>query len=239
MARKTTSTTTTKPKKASTLRKAATTVRKDTPAPKPGKPVFRTGTWVAVLLLLALIAGGYYFTKNKEATAEAEVTATSEPAFIFGAENIVSSIEVKPTEGETVKVARGEDNVWALELPFKTEANQGLVEAAASQVTALKIIDEVDNDPSIFGFDTPAYIITIEFADGTRQTLEVGDNTPTNNGYYVRVDKKKMVIVGLSSIDALTTLAFSPPYLNTPTPTALPATPTPESAPEASVTPTP
>jgi len=161
------------------------------------------------------------------------------PAFIFETDGIVSSIEVKPTDGETVKVARGGDGVWALELPFETEANQGLVEAAASQITALQIIREVDADPSIFGFDSPSYLITVEFSDGKTSVLEVGDATPTNSGYYVRVDKEKMVIVGLSSIDALTTLPFSPPYLNTPTPTALPATPTPEPAPEATVTPTP
>jgi hypothetical protein len=230
-------TTTSTPKKSAP--KKARAVRKETPAPKPGKPVFRTGTWISVLLLAALIGGAFYINKNKETAVDAEVTATTEPAFIFETDGIVSSIEVKPTDGETVKVARGGDGVWALELPFETEANQGLVEAAASQITALQIIREVDADPSIFGFDSPSYLITVEFSDGKTSVLEVGDATPTNSGYYVRVDKEKMVIVGLSSIDALTTLPFSPPYLNTPTPTALPATPTPEPAPEATVTPTP
>lgn len=233
MASKTTST----PKKSAPKKPRA--VRKEAPAPKPSKPVFRAGTWVAVLLLVALIGGAYYFNKNKKATADAEVTATTEPAFIFGTDSSISSIEVKPTNGETVKVARNKDGIWALKLPFETEANQGLVEAAASQLTALKIINSIDADPSIFGFDAPAYLITIEFVDGKTSTLEVGDATPTNSGYYVRVDKEKMVIVGLSSIDALTNLSFSPPYLNTPTPTALPATPTPESASEVTVTPTP
>jgi len=236
MARKTTTETTKKaaPKKPRAVRKEAAPA-----APRPSKPVFRTGTWISVLLLAALIGGAYYINKNKEAAANTEATATTEPAFVFEADNTISSIEVQPTDGEAVKVTRGEDGAWALELPFETEANQGLVEAAASQVSALKIISEIDADPSIFGFDSPAYLITIEFADGKSSTLEVADPTPTNSGYYVRVDKEKMVIVGLSSIDALTTLAFSPPYLNTPTPTALPATPTPESAPEATVTPTP
>lgn len=220
--------------------KKTRTVRKETPAPKPSKPVFRTGTWISVILLAALIGGAFYINKNKEAADNVEVTATTEPAFIFSEDSTISSIEIKPTDGETVKVARGADGAWALKLPFETEANQGLVEAAASQVTSLKIISEiVDADPSIFGFDAPAYLITIEFADGKTSTLEVGDATPTNSGYYVRVDKSKMAIVGLSNIDVLASLTFSPPYLNTPTPTALPATPTPEPAPEATVTPTP
>lgn len=234
MARKTT----TSAQKKSAQKKSRT-VRKETPATKQGKPVFRAGTWISVILLAALIGGAFYINKNKETADAAEITATTEPAFIFEADSIISSIEVKPTDGETVKVARGGDGAWALELPFETEADQGLVEAAASQITALKIINEIDADPSIFGFDAPAYLITIEFADGKTSKLEVGDPTPTNSGYYVRVDNNKMVIVGLSSIDALANLAFFPPYLNTPTPTALPATPTPESTPEATITPTP
>ncbi len=235
MARKTTTGT----NKKSDPKKTTRAVRKEVTAPKPSRPVFRTGTWISVLLLAALIGGAYYINTNKEAATDPEVTATTEPAFIFGADAIISSIEVKPTDGEAVKVMRGEDGAWTLELPFETEANQGLVEAAASQVAALKIISEIDADPSIFGFDTPAYLITVEFADGKTSTLEIGDPTPTNSGYYVRVDQEKMVIVGLSGIDALASMSFSPPYLNTPTPTALPATPTPEPAPEATVTPTP
>jgi hypothetical protein len=57
--------------------------------------------------------------------------------------------------------------------------------------------------------------------------LEVGDSTPTNSGYYVRVDKDKMMIADLSGISSLLQLAAFPPYLNTPTPTSLPSTPTP------------
>ena len=234
MARKTTATS---PKKSSP--KKTKTVRKEAVSIKPGKPVFRTGTWIAVLLLAVLIGGAYYINNNKKAVADDETTPTSEPSFIFEQDKTVTGIEVEPAVGEAVKIARGEDGVWAMVLPFATEANQGLVEAAASQVTALKVVSEIDADPSIFGFDSPAYTITVEFTNGKTGKLEIGDVTPTNSGYYVRVDEEKMAIVGLSSIDALTSLAVTPPYLNTPTPTALPATPTPDSVSEPSVTPTP
>ncbi|MEK6752619.1 MAG: DUF4340 domain-containing protein [Chloroflexota bacterium] len=223
--------------KKSTPRK--TTARKEAPAPRPSKPVFGVGTWVALILLAALIGGAYYLNNKKE-TTEAEATPVFEElSFIFAEDSLPSSIEVKPSEGESVKVARNAENAWAIELPFVTEADQGLAEAAASQIISLSIIDELDAtaDPSIFGFDSPAYIVTIKFADGTTGRLEIGDSTPTNSGYYVRLDGKKMFIVGLSGIDALTSLAFFPPYLNTPTPTALPITPTVDSPTESAATP--
>jgi hypothetical protein len=136
-------------------------------------------------------------------------------------------------------VALNAENVWALELPIQAEANQGLAEAAATQVSALKSISPINADPEIFGLKNPAFTITIEFKGGAKHTLEVGDSTPTQSGYYVRVDKDKMMIADLSGIESLLQLVSSPPYLNTPTPTALPPTPTPVPATEASGTPTP
>ena len=218
---------------------------KETPLRKQQKPVFRTGTWVTLLLLATLIGFAYYLNRN-EPIAETEAIPTLEATFVISEQDgNITSIDIKPVDGETVRVARNGEKVWALELPSATEADQGLVEAAASQITALKIIGEVDADASILGLDEPAYVITIEFADGTKRTLEVGDTTPTRSGYYVRVDKKKTLILTLSGIDSLTNLTRFPPYLNTPTPTPLPLSPTPDSpskaisTPEATGTPTP
>jgi len=218
---------------------------KETPLRKQQKPVFRTGTWITLLLLAALIGLAYYLNRN-EPIAETEATPALEATFVISEQDgNITGIEIKPVDGETVKVARNGEKVWVLELPSATEADQGLVEAAASQITALKIIGEVDADASILGLDEPAYVITIEFADGTKRTLEVGDTTPTRSGYYVRVDKKKTLILTLSSIDSLTNLTRFPPYLNTSTPTPPPLSPTPDSpneaisTPEANLTPTP
>ncbi|MBC7877053.1 MAG: DUF4340 domain-containing protein [Anaerolineales bacterium] len=235
MARKTTTST-----KKSAPRKASST-RKESASPKQQKPVFRAGTVITLLLLAVMVLLAIYLNREKEA-ADIETTSTSEvTTYVFGAENgNVSSIEIKPADGETVKVARDENNVWAIELPFEAEADQGAVEASATQISALTVVSEVEGDPEIFGLNEPIYVITIEYADGKTHTLEVGDATPTNSGYYVRVDKEKMMITGLSGIDSLANLVFFPPYLYTPTPTALPATATPVPPTEAATaTPTP
>jgi hypothetical protein len=205
------------------------------------KPVFRAGTWLAVLLLIALIGLTVYLKREKEKAVIAEATPVSEMETIFAADGIVSSIEIKPTDGETVKLARNAENAWVVKMPLEAEADQGLAEAAATQISALQVISRIDDgkSPSVFGFDTPAVIITIEFAGGKKRTLEVGDATPTNSGYYVRVDKDKMMVTDLSGIEALLQLGFFPPYLNTPTPTSLPPTLTPVPPTELPATPTP
>ena len=250
MARKTTSTTTkatnetkAKPKRTAAA-KAKPTVAESTPAPSVSqtrKPVFRAGTWIAVLLLIALIGLTFYLKSAKDKSIIAGATPISTPVALFSAtDGNLSSIEIKPAKSEVVKVARNAQNAWAVEMPIAAEANQGLAEAAATQVSALQVLSQIDNaDPEVFGLKNPAFVIDLAFQSGSKHTLEVGDATPTNTGFYVRLDNGKIMIASLDGISALLQLAFSPPYLNTPTPTALSPTPTVVPAATETETPTP
>ena len=124
-----------------------------------------------------------------------------------------------------------------IEEPLSAQADQGKAEAAASQITSLRKLNEFEGDLDIFGLDQPSYTIKVAFSEGAESTLEIGDVTPTNNGYYVRKDKGDILVVSLNGIEPLTDLLASPPYLNTPTPTTSPATTAPEM--QTTVTPTP
>jgi hypothetical protein len=198
--------------------------------------------------MLALFIGAAIYL-NQQVDSEgvdATPTVVEEDSFVFDDMNVVSSIEVIPADGQTVHLERNEEDVWVLKQPFETEADQGLAEAAATQVNALRITNELEADPSSLGLDTPAFVITIEFYGDARHTLEIGDRTPTNFGYYVRLNNQRTLIVTASGIDALINLTSNPPYLNTPAPTATdtpPPTETPapptetESTPEAGETP--
>lgn len=230
------------PAKRSTSR-STTTARRQQQTPETTKPVFKAGTLVTLIVFVAIVLFTVLWNRQKE-TKAAETTPTVGVTSVFdAAEGNPTSIEIKPSAGETVQIKRDESKAWVVEQPLKLEADQGTAEAAASQLASLKVTTEVTGDPSIFGLDKPEYVITVTFDSGKSHTLEVGDVTPTNSGYYVRLDNGKMMIVEPSGIDALSNLVFFPPYLNTPTPTALPPTPTtvpPTETPvPASATPTP
>lgn len=239
-------------KKPRTTRTTRTSSQSSQPAPAPRqpRPVVRVGTWVTLLILALVVAAAVYMNRQAEETTDADATPTAEAQFLFSQDEFVTSVEVQPLDGETVKIERNESQAWELTKPDKVEADQGLSEAAASQILALRIIDELDNskNPADFGLDEPDFVITIGFEGGKTSTLEVGDVTPSGNGYYVRTEDGKFYLMTLSGISALTNLATIPPYLNTPTPvptatsTPLPTeTPAPtsetSSTPEASPTP--
>jgi hypothetical protein len=202
--------------------------------------MIRKETWF-VLIVCALLIGYAVYLNNQKKASSGVATPLPASAFLINAsEGQPTSIEVKSADGQSVKLVRGTAG-WTLELPEKTEANQASAEAAATQVTSLQVVDEITGDASIFGLDKPAFVITVEIGSAKKHVLEIGDQTPTKTGYYVRLDGGRMAIVAQSGIDPLTGLLTSPPYLNTPTPSPIPPTATPIPATEAgpTVTPTP
>jgi len=104
-------------------------------------------------------------------------------------------------------VTRGADNAWAVILPIEAAADQGSVEAAASQVTVMQILDHLpDIAPKDVGLDDPEYKLAVKFTSGVERNVEIG------------------VIISKDSVDSLLELLSNPPYM----PTETPPPPTPE-----------
>ena len=182
------------------------------------------GSTIVYIVLLLLLVGAYLYFNNREQPAEIDLTAEPgievEEAYLFTAEEgTPTSIRIESMAGETVEVTRGADSAWELKQPAEAPADQASAEAAASQVTAMRIMDTVpDVDLSVVGLDKPEYTLTVAFTDGGERTVDIGVITPTESGYYVRDTKDQVVIVSRSSVDALLGLLTNPPYLETPTP---------------------
>lgn len=211
--------------------------------------MIRRSTLVYLVLLLGL-AGAYYYLNNREQPVEMEATAepAAEVSYLFDAEEgTPTSIRMESRSGETVEVARGADNAWVLKQPVEAEADQAAAEAAASQLTTVRILDRPpDIDPKIVGLENPEYVLTITFTGGAERTVDVGVLTPTQTGYYIRADDDEIVIASRSAIDALLGLLENPPYLETQTPSPVPETetstplpPTPEAGSPSTETATP
>jgi hypothetical protein len=183
------------------------------------------GSTVVYITLLLLLVGAYLYLNNREQPAGIESTA--EPGtevaqeYLFTAEEgIPSSIRIESKAGETVEVARGTENAWEVIQPVESQADQAAAEAAATQVTTMRILETVpDVDPSIIGLENPEYILTIKLTGGGERKVDIGVITPTESGYYVR-DENTIVIVSRSAVDSLLGLLSNPPYAATLTPEA-------------------
>lgn len=180
------------------------------------------------ILLLLILAGVYYYLNNREEPADIAVTLEpqEEVSYLFSFDlGAPTSISIESKTGEIVEVERNAENAWALILPTEAAADQASVEAAASQITVIQILDRLpDISPQDVGLDDPEYKMDLKFTSGVERNIEVGVVTPTESGYYVRVDGGEVVIVSRYTLDSLLGLLNNPPYM----PTETPPPPTPE-----------
>jgi hypothetical protein len=199
--------------------------------------MIRRSTVVYIVILL-LLAGAYFYLKNRE-QPEADIAVTPEATledieYLFtAADGVPTSIRITANSGEIVEVARDAENVWKVILPIEAVAEQGSTEAAATQVTSMRILESIpDIDLDLVGLSDPAYTLDITFNSGQERTIKVGVVTPTETGYYVQdAAGGDVLIVSKGSLDALIGMLTFPPYLETPTPSAVPTeTPLPVTA---------
>ncbi len=193
--------------------------------------MIRRSTVVYILLLLILV-GAYFFIKYRAKTPDTAATITAEPSvvvtYLFPAEEgTPSDIRVESKTGKTVEVKRDTGTTWTLTQPIEAKADPAAAEAAATQVTTIRVLDSVPSvDPKVVGLDVPEYVLTIKFTSGVERKVDVGVVTPSESGYYVRDTSGKIVIVSKDAIDALLSLLENPPYQETLTPSPVPATET-------------
>ncbi len=220
--------------------------------------MIRRSTWI-LLIILVLVVGAYFYLSNRKAQQAANATPTAasttegKPLFAVSEGNAVD-ITVKDSTGKNVEIARNESGAWVLKAPIAADANQGSAEAAATQVTSLRVLANPQLGFDVAGLTKPEYTIVVKFSTNKTHTLGVGALTPIQDGYYTSLDNGPVQIVDKSGLDVLIGLLSQPPYATTPTPpvtitptdTLAPATPTAEStaasetaAPTQAATPTP
>ncbi|MDL1909590.1 DUF4340 domain-containing protein [Chloroflexi bacterium CFX6] len=187
----------------------------------------RRSTIVYLLLFAAVLGAAYYFN-NRQATAEDETaTETVAPVeYLFtSADGLPTRIRIESKAGEVVEVARNAENAWALILPEEAAADQGVVEAAAGQVSTLQILERVPGlAPEAAGLADPEYTMMFQFTGGVERNIQIGVLTPTERGYYARAEDGEVLIVSVSAVDSLLRLLTDPPYA----PTAAPPPASPE-----------
>jgi hypothetical protein len=179
-----------------------------------------TVVYITILLVLAAV---YYYLNTREQPVDSMITPgnTEEISYLFTAEQgLPTRIEIQSKSGETVEIARNAENAWELVQPVEADAEQGSSEAAASQLTTMRILETVAAvDEDLVGLADPEYTLAATFDSDTQRTIHIGSVTPSDSGYYVQDSAGGDVfIVSKSAVDALLRLLTNPPYAETPIP---------------------
>jgi len=145
------------------------------------------GLLIAVVLL-AVLGAAVWWSNRKEAAAAKNPTDKTAKVLTLP-EDQMADIKIKHAGGDTVALHRGDNNKWQLTepkpLPADSDAASSLTSALAS-VTADKTIEDNATDLDAYGLTNPQIDVVITKKDGKTDELQLGDDTPTNSGTYIR-----------------------------------------------------
>ena len=161
----------------------------------------RRSVWVLLALLAVLFALIFYLGKRKSEISP--VGSFLVQNFLF-AENSspIIGLDIE-TEYFSLSLQRGVDGLWVAVEPKGAAVQQGMVEAALSQLCALPLLAEnLSLSPTDVGIGTQAPITRVHFAEEGESLFGVGDLTPSGRGYYVQYGEEKIGIVAKDSLDA-------------------------------------
>ena len=201
--------------------------------------MIRRSTLILLVLFVALAAAAILWQRSEDKKSPAEGTATPGSQLLFNFKGNISGLRLERTNGGVLDLGRDAQGAWTLVYP-EVEAPEvtdvAAVEGAVSQLLSAPVVSTLEEGPSMedAGLATPAYRLLINLDDGSQEVMNIGNVTPTGNGYYVLVSGQGMSIASKYSLETLLKLVDNPPV-------KLPDTPTPsdQNMPGAITTPTP
>ncbi|MBZ2179284.1 MAG: DUF4340 domain-containing protein [Acidobacteriota bacterium] len=140
-------------------------------------------------LLLALMAGGIYWSNQEEAKKAAAPSADGPPKLLEIPEDQFVKLTIKRRDGSGAVVERLPAG-WKLTspqpLPVDDRAVQSLVTALAL-VSSERVLDDKPGDRMPYGFASPSLEITINRKDGKQHKLLLGEDSPLGTSVYAQV----------------------------------------------------
>jgi hypothetical protein len=134
----------------------------------------------------------------------------------------LTRLRISDAAGKSVEVSRESGGAWKLVEPAGQPADVTRIESAVTQVGFLQVTSTLEDPPalSVVGLQPPRYRLSAVGQDGKEQVAFIGDQTPTQTGYYAQREGGPLVVVSQFALDSLLELFNNPPVLPTPTTTA-------------------
>lgn len=154
---------------------------------------------VAAALILIGLAGGLYWSNHHQPASKETTSATPpepEPTILALNKDDLTRIEIKKKGADPVVISK-ENGSWQITAPQRLAVDQAAISAlttAASSVTAQRVVEEKAADLGQYGLKTPELEVDLTLKDNSVHKLTFGDETPTGNAVYVRLDSDQRVV---------------------------------------------
>jgi hypothetical protein len=184
--------------------------------------MIRRSTWITLALFAVALGVLWYMEWSPAKEARATPTPTSSPKLLNAIDpSSVIRLEVISSRGQNLSILRNPDRTWAFDNQPGKLVDQGQVEYLTSSLFGMNIKSELGDNVTLntIGLDSATTTIKIVTSGGSQNYLHIGKINAVNNGYYVRLNDLKPVLVDSTSLgEAVDLFSMSSLVMATPTP---------------------
>jgi len=175
----------------------------------------RRTTWIVLILFLGLLAFSLYWqNRNKDNKGVVTPSPVIQSLLDIKSDEI-TNLRIEDERGGTVEIKHVEGNGWILVVPKSEATDSKAVDGMVNQFVSLHVISTIDPAPpdDATGLKNPEYKIHLREKDGRQMIVNVGVQTATGSGYYVKLDDGFVKVVDKIGLETVTNLIYQPPVL--------------------------
>ena len=145
---------------------------------------------IILLAVIVVLIGGIVVINSIDTTDKSQTDSAEEIYTIYSEDtNRIDNVNIV-TDSGSIKAVNLGDSVWTINDLSADDVDQTKAYAVAATVATLTSKHKIDNagDLSQYGLANPAMTVTITKKNGDKNTLYVGDMSPTLGEYFVMLD---------------------------------------------------
>ena len=148
---------------------------------------------IAAAVLAALLGLLYWSNRHKPDESQPTSASPSEPAPVILTlkQGDVSRIELKRKGGDQIVLAKDNGGKWRITAPQSLGVDEAAVSGVLSILSSLnseRLVEEKATDLGRYGLSAPAVEVAITDKNNATHKFLIGDDTPTGNAAYARLD---------------------------------------------------
>src|SRR2546429_3221410 len=147
--------------------------------------------FIVAIVVLAALGAALYWSNHHMPSETTQASAETPPKILTLNEADINKIDIKKKGGEEVTLTKDNGGNWKVIAPKPLGADQSAVSSMLSSLSSLnsdRLVEEKASNFNQYGLSEPTLQIGVTEKNSKTHQLFVGDDTPTNNGAYVRVE---------------------------------------------------
>ena len=154
------------------------------------------GLLVGAVVLLVLAGLVFWSERSKESESATKSAGETPKLVTLNSDDVQRVDMIRQGNAEPVVLEKDKSGSWQLTAPKPARADSETVGTLVSTFTTLswdRLVEEKAANLSEFGLDRPALQIGLTAKSGQKQTLLIGDDTPTGGGAFAKLQSDARV----------------------------------------------